>query len=134
MSPLCLPEALCALAAFRPQLERALEQSWDDATFPELWGAVEGGLAQVWSDGDVAVVTSKPDDDAVIWLTAGDWRASGRTPAQAVASFLPAIQQWAEGLGARRLTVYGRRGWAPLLRPYGYEHQWSVLVKPLRQG
>lgn len=123
--PLPRAEALRALAEYRGRLEEALEQAWEDGTFDDVWQAVATGAARAWQHQRVVVVTVVVDKDAVVWLAAGERQEDS------VEVFMPAIQRWAEGLGCRRVVVYGRRGWTPLLRRQGFEHRWSVLVREL---
>lgn len=104
----------------------------DDAcTRCDGWWTIEAvermlvdGLAQLWilKDGGeavAAVVTAISDWDgrkvAEIVLTGGS------KVIESLDEELPVIERWARDLGAEEVIFRGRRGWARLYKPLGYE-------------
>ncbi|QGH73561.1 MAG: putative acetyltransferase [Siphoviridae sp. ct7UA22] len=46
---------------------------------------------------------------------------------------LSALEQCAELNSCDYLEIYGRRGWARQLKPFGYTEQYVVVTKPVRR-
>lgn len=92
------------------------------------------GLAQLWilKDGGeavAAVVTAISDWDgrkvAEIVLTGGS------KVIESLDEELPVIERWARDLGAEEVIFRGRRGWARLYKPLGYEEIAVTMRKAL---
>jgi len=113
-----------------PILARALDRQ-SAYTLGDVRALLETSDAQLWvarTDGALlgAAVTKVfdfPQERVVeVWLAAGDgFSRWGR--------FLKDIEEWAATIGAKRVRIIGRRGWARVLD--GYEVTSVVLDKCL---
>ena len=44
---------------------------------------------------------------------------------------LELLEQFGRDQGCKYASVYGRKGWARALKPYGYEEPYTVLMKEI---
>jgi len=98
--------------------------SLEDVTEDELLNALLTGHAQLWEGEGAAVVTECTANPPSFHL----YLAGGRL--SKVMELLPGGLAWAKVMGCERVTVNGRKGWARVLRKFGFEGD-DMLVKAI---
>lgn len=121
-----------------PQVRHWIE---DACTFGDGWWTVEKlipllceGRAVLW------VLEEKHEPKAAVITAIADW--DGQRVAEIIATGgegvigslddeLPKIETWARDQGATEMMFRGRRGWARVYKPHGYEEIAVTLRKAL---
>lgn len=107
-------------------LDPAVKRGSND--WSDVHRALSDGRAQLWLTLDPtpinATVTRMDGDTLEVWL------CGGRVLAGAV-QFLEVILQAARAAGATSARIVGRKGWARVLAPYGWQPVGDELVKDL---
>lgn len=98
-----------------PLLERALAAYGDTHTKDGIRERCRSGLAQLWTNGEAAIVTSIERYDTGL-SECHQWLAGGEM--DAVLAMRPDIEAWAKSLGCTRMMIVGRKGWARVLPDY----------------
>lgn len=111
-----------------PQLERALPYTGGTHTLEDVWDAIALGEMQMWPGERSIIITEVqqyPRLRAVhLFLGAGEM--------DGIKQLLPEIEAWARTIGARRITLAGRKGWErSFLAARGYAPQWSVMSREM---
>lgn len=110
----------------RPWLEAAVKRSPGES-LPPATVEILAGRAQLWAGDRYAMVTQlvlMPHERTFhVWLCGGDLD-------EAMAA-RPTIESWARQQGAQAITIRGRRGWARVLKPFGYTTTNHELRKAL---
>ena len=105
-------------------LDGAVRRGKND--WKEVRNALDTGLAQLWltlDPGPVAAMVTRRDGDTLeVWL-AGGAVLSGSVP------FLETAIEAAKADGVTNGRIWGRKGWARVLKPYGWRHDGDFLVK-----
>jgi hypothetical protein len=109
------------------RLERALAYGGNTHTVNDVLDAVARGDAQMIGDAKGLLVTELqhyPQMAAIrIWLASGELRAC--------LDLLPQVERFAREVGARRLDVVGRMGWARALATRGWAAKGLWLSKEI---
>lgn len=107
-------------ASVRAHLAPALTA---DDTLDEVERRLTERTAQLWADGECAMVTEIWGECLHVWLGGGRLKAllSMRDPLERLA------REW----GLSEVTINGRLGWDRLLRPFGYVREGDELRKIL---
>ena len=109
----------------RARLEKALRLGGNTHTVEDVAARIEAGQAQLWENGDGAIVTEvyeHPRRKVVSY-----WLACGAL--DAVLALQEDIDGWARGIGCDFATLTGRRGWAPILPKHGWRLDGLQYVK-----
>lgn len=105
-------------------LDRAVKRGKNE--WPEVIASLMQGTAQLWltvTDRPIAAMVTRRDGDTLeVWL-AGGAVLSGSVP------FLETAIAAAKLDGATNGRLEGRKGWARVLRPYGWRESGDMLVK-----
>jgi hypothetical protein len=105
-------------------LDKAVRRGGND--WNEVSAQLDDHRAQLWltvTDEPIAAMVTRLDGDTLeIWL-AGGAVLSGSVP------FLEDAIAAAKEAGATNGTITGRKGWARVLRPYGWRASGDNLVK-----
>jgi len=102
----------------------ALEHSVSEQNIFDVMAALERGTGFLWLGKQAAVVTLNQGNTYTLWLAGG--KLSG------IESMWPSVEEHARGLGATKVVVFGRKGWArTFLRPHGFEQNYVILEKQL---
>lgn len=96
-----------------------------DTTEPEVIAELDANRAQLWlGDGAAAVVQLVTPPPAVhVWLAGGCM--------DGILAMRGGLEAWGRSQGCQYITINGRRGWARVLAPFGYEPDGEELRKPL---
>jgi hypothetical protein len=96
-----------------------------DTTEEEVLGLLASNQAQLWrSDHSVMVLQLlRPPPTCHIWLAAGEM--------DDLIAMRVGVEAWARSQGCEFVTINGRRGWARVLAPFGYEPDGEELRKSL---
>lgn len=96
-----------------------------DATEDEVLAHLRFGTAMLWPGERSAFVTQcvLSSRSLHVWLAAGD---RGE-----LLSMIPGMAAWGRAMGCEWATVNGRKGWARVLKPYGFEWRDGELWKAL---
>lgn len=95
-----------------------------DGTEDDLVDEISRGLAQLWTGRHAALVTQLVRPASIhCWLAGGDL--------DEILALMPGVESYGRAMGCAFATVDGRRGWARVLRPYGYLPVGSELQKVL---
>lgn len=111
-----------------PAIEALLDKAvrWGCNSWDEVKADLESGRAQLWltvaDKPIVALVTRMDGDTFEVWLVGGDV-LSGSLP------FLETAISAAKQVGATNGRIIGRKGWARVLKPYGWRQDGDCLVK-----
>lgn len=125
-----IPDWMLEFARLEHHLENALEYSGGTHTVEDVYVGIREGQYQFWSGEDSAIVTEiiySPQKTTVNYFLAGGTLAELETMSERV-------ERWArEEVQADNITLVGRPGWTrSFLRDGGYETQWTVMSKELR--
>lgn len=105
-------------------LEGAVKRGKNE--WPEVIAALMQGTAQLWltvTDRPIAAMVTRRDGDTLeVWL-AGGAVLSGSV------QFLDTAIAAAKADGATNARLEGRKGWARVLRPYGWRAEGDYLLK-----
>ena len=108
----------------QPYLEQALEGAADGSNIFDVMSALERRVAFLWVGERSAAVTVMEGDTYTLWLAGGAM--------DEIEAMWPDVENHARGLGAAKVVVFGRKGWArSFLQPAGFVHKWSILEKQL---
>lgn len=116
-------------------LEELIErtQPFSDGTWArdEILGLVEDGDAQFWAYGDSAMLTVVRDYETglrelYVWLACGSL--------DGLEEILPFVERHARQIGATRLGMEGRPGWARELRKRGWWQSDVIMRKEIPHG
>jgi len=90
----------------------------------EVAGRILNGTAQLWLGEQCAMVTEVIHEPRTlhVWLAGGDLKE--------IVSLTPGIAAWGRMMGCTEATINGRKGWARVLKAYGFEGE-GVLRKIL---
>ncbi len=107
-----------------PYILDALEHSPDGSNVFDVMSALDRGVGFLWTGKRAACVTLMQGTTYTLWLAGGDL--------DEIAAMWPSAEEHARGLGAKKVVVFGRKGWArTFLQPAGFTHKWSVMEKKL---
>jgi hypothetical protein len=113
----------------RKYIEDALEYSGGTHTFDDVAAGVLSGDFQLWHKDNSAIVT-----EIVVYPRLKDlhfFLAGGNL--DELQQMTPIIEDWGKSVGCTRVTLAGRKGWQrTFLKDRGYEPQWQILSKELR--
>jgi len=108
-----------------PYILEALEYSVDDQNIFDVMAALERGIAFLWVGEKSTAVTLYQGTTYTLWLAAGDL--------EEIAQMWPSAEKHARGLGATKVVVFGRKGWArSFLRSHGFKESKVILERTLR--
>jgi hypothetical protein len=117
------------LVRCRKWIEDALEYAGGTHTFADIAEGVLAGRFQLWYNQNSAVVT-----EIVVYPQLKDlhfFLAGGNL--DELKQMRPIIEQWGKSVGCSRVSLAGRKGWErTFLKDAGYEPQWFVLAKELK--
>jgi len=111
-----------------PAIEALLDRAvrWGRNSWPEVKADLESNRAQLWltvTDRPVVALVTRMDGNTFeVWLVGGDV-LSGSLP------FLETAISAAKQAGATNGRIIGRKGWARVLKPYGWRQDGDCLVK-----
>ena len=115
----------------KPFVERALEHGTGDVSAYDLFIECLGATSQCWVRGDFDAIAitrireCKQYKELVIVTTTGKgWFTFGPET-------LLMIEDFARGVGCKFTSIYGRKGWARVLKQSGYEQPYITLMKEL---
>ena len=98
----------------------------EDTTEPDVLLNLRNGHAQLWPGERSAFVTQCVLDPKRmhVWLAGGDM--------QELLSMIPGMAAWGRSMGCEWASVNGRRGWARILKRFGFEERddgeiWKAL-------
>ncbi len=117
-----------ALAQAAPLIEASLERSPCGSALFDVMTALAEGDAQLWLDGDSAVVSQFMQEAYLVlservWHAGGDW--------QGVRDIIEKGSEVCAKAGLDRIIIEDtRKGWAKRLAPLGFKQK-IVLVKEL---
>jgi hypothetical protein len=85
-----------------------------DTTEAEVLALLAANQAQLWAAERAAMVLQllKPPPTLHIWLAGGEMTD--------LLDMRGGMEAWARSQGCEFVTINGRRGWARVLKPYGY--------------
>lgn len=113
----------------RKYIEDALEYSGGTHTFDDVAAGVLSGDFQLWHKDNSAIVT-----EIVVYPRLKDlhfFLAGGNL--DELQQMTPIIEDWGKSVGCTRVSLAGRKGWQrTFLKDRGYEPQWQILSKELR--
>lgn len=90
----------------------------------DVMSALHDSRGFLWLGERSAVVTLLQGDKYTLWLAGGDL--------EEIASMWPDVQKHARGLGAKKVVVFGRKGWArTFLKDDGFKTAQVILEKQL---
>lgn len=105
-------------------LDRAVRKGGND--WGDVKASLEANLAQLWltiTDKPVAAMVTRIDGDTLeVWL-AGGAVLSGSVP------YLETAIEASRQAGTTNGRIIGRKGWARVLKPYGWRQDGDCLVK-----
>lgn len=114
----------------RPWIEAALAHSGGTHLAEDVFSEILRGKLVFWPAPECCMVTEielyPRKRHCHIFLAAGHLPALKR--------LLPAVEQYARDIGCDAMTVRGRRGWARVGLPWGYEEKWTTMIHDLRKG
>lgn len=95
----------------------------------DVWKLIESNDAQLHPLPNGVIITSIQKNptglkEGHFWLAGGDLTE--------ILKVEPLMTEWMRSIDCERATIRGRRGWTPVLRPYGYHEVGTILVKELR--
>lgn len=112
----------------KPWLEAALQHDGGHYDIEDVLSEIVSGNAHFWPGKQSAGVTQFwffPKVKALnYWLAGGDLK-------ELVDDMLPCVEAWAAANGCGKIIISGRRGWAKVLKPLGYETVWVAQAKSL---
>jgi len=114
--------------ALWPSIETLLERAvrWGRNSWDEVKADLESNRAQLWltvTDRPIVALVTRMDGNTFeVWLVGGDV-LSGSLP------FLETAISAAKQAGATNGRIIGRKGWARVLKPYGWRQDGDCLVK-----
>ncbi len=123
-----MTSAISEWARCREWIVNALETAVQFETIDDIEQKIAEGHYQFWAGKNAAAVTEVreyPDARVLSILHAG-----GDMPSL-VSELLPTLYHFGGELGCSLVMILGRKGWERVLRPEGYEHGATVLVKKL---
>jgi len=96
-----------------------------DGAEDDLLDDIARGFVQLWTGRHAAMATQLVRDPASIhcWLAGGDL--------DEILALMPGLEAYGRAMGCTHATVDGRKGWARVLKPYGYERDGAELRKVL---
>ena len=93
----------------------------------EVVADLASGMAQIWEGEGAGLVTQcvagLSGRSLHVWLAGGNLRE--------IIALRPGVEAWARAQGCVRVTIDGRRGWAKVLRGWGYVIGDGVLERRL---
>lgn len=99
-----------SVRACLPQIDEALERAGRTHTLQDVVDMIAAGRAHLWCGERSAIVTEIVTYPRMrelnVWLAGGDMRE--------LLTMRESVTQFAKRLGAKRLTLTGRKGWAKL--------------------
>lgn len=111
---------------YRPQIEAALQHADNSHSFEEVKALVARGDLQFWPGFSSVIITEiveVPRYRALNLFLAGGTLAELR-------AMLPEVEKFAASVGADRITLTGRKGWArSFLTDIGYVEKLVVMEK-----
>lgn len=108
-------------------LEKALEAGGGSHSIEHVLAAVRRGEAQLWLDGDAAIVTEV--NDAPNHRELHFWLATGTL--EDVIALSNKVTEWGRERGCTVATLSGRFGWKKALAQEGWEPTMIVMGKRL---
>jgi hypothetical protein len=114
---------------YRPQIEAALKFADDSHTFEDIKRDVEAGLLQFWPGFSSVMITEVVQVPR--YRSLNIFLAGGQL--QELHSMLRELEKFAVQIGADRLTLNGRQGWARsgLISKEGWEQTAVVMQKKI---
>lgn len=116
-------------------IANALEESVREQQLAGIKGRVFAGMSQLWN---LEAEGGKYVAWATTTLYTGDGISSilqlntaNAEDLQKILPFLDQIELYARELGARYIEIVGREGWKRVLRPYGFQHNYTSVIKPV---
>lgn len=103
-------------------IAEALRRSGQGMTPDDVIARIRSGVAQYWSAPDAEFVTEITPEGVNVWLGAGKREAL-------FALYLAKIEPWARSIGAREVTVEGRRGWLRFAERFGFERVGDTALR-----
>lgn len=96
-----------------------------DTTEEEVLGLLAANQAQLWQGDASAMVLQllRPPPTLHIWLAGGEMSD--------LLAMRGGMEAWGRSQGCEFVTINGRRGWARVLAPFGYEPDGEELRKSL---
>ena len=103
----------------------ALDNSATEHNVFDVMSALWNGTAYLWVGERASAVTLLHDETYTLWLAGGDLAE--------IEKMWPFAEKHAHRLDAKKVVVFGRKGWArTFLRSHGFKHSKVVLEKVLR--
>ncbi len=125
-----VPPPICGAVwlAMERLLDRAMERGGND--WDDLSAALDTGHAQLWltevhGEPVAAMVTRLDGDTLEVWLAGGAVLTTS-------VPFLETAIEASRAAGTTNGRIIGRKGWARVLRPYGWRSDGIDLVKDWR--
>lgn len=114
-----------------PEIRRALEHNQGDHDELAIYCGIQQRDMQLWIGSQYTLVTELiryPTGKLVcdLLLLAGE-------NADNWLDDIELIDQWCQEVGADEIRVSGRVGWKRKLKPYGFEHAYTVLAREVRK-
>lgn len=127
-------ELSLAWAQCVPYIEKSLVHGTGDIKPYDLFIECLAATSQCWveEDGDKIVGVAitrilhhkQYSELVIVTTTCTDWFTKGP-------EVLEMIEDFARGYGCKFTTVYGRRGWARVLKSKGYKEPYTLLMKEI---
>ena len=110
-----------------PQIEEALARGNGMHSMQDVLDSLLAGQTQLWTDTRALAITCvhtwPRGKSCALWLAGGDL--------EQILAFEPDIIEFAKSQGCTVLEVYGRSGWAKMLRERGYGERSVNLQKSI---
>ena len=115
------------------ELKKAVRVGNVEVYLRDLKARIFGGMNQLWvvkdQEGEEAgfAVTMLYTPNGIT-ATAQIYLAAGEK-ADALLAVLDQFEAWAVKRGINMIEIVGRKGWESVMRPYGFSHNYTSLVK-----
>lgn len=105
---------------------KALESAGQGLSPADIIARIRAGTAQYWSAPDAEFVTEIDGGGVHIWLGAGRREALFDL-------YLSQVEPWARSIGAREVTIDGRKGWLRFAKRFGFERVDGCALRKVLQ-
>ena len=110
-----------------PTIKEALDHGIGETHMSDILIGLMNSSYQCWIHGEAVGITKfnqykRYKQLQLVTCTGPGWFEYAET-------VLPILEQFAKDTGCRNVSVWGRKGWEKAMKPYGYDHAYTVLVK-----
>ena len=111
-------------------LEKALVHSGATHTLRDVLDKIVSGDAQAWESEGAVLITELRETPQMrvlhFWLAAGEL--------EDVISLSEKVIEWGRGVGCKRASLSGRRGWEKVLAPVGWTPELVLMGRNIENG